>query len=210
MDTNGATAAVQGFGNVGQYAALHAQHMLGCKLVAVSDSAGGVINEEGMDAEALMRHKAETGRVADFPGSLPISNKDLLELPVDILFPAAIENVITKENAPRIRARISCELANGPQTPEADEILHANGVLFIPDLLANAGGVTASYFEMVQNVAFRLWTTERAHQELEQKMTDAFQEVHARAEREGTHMRMAAYMVAVERVAEAVRLRGWI
>jgi glutamate dehydrogenase (NAD(P)+) len=209
LDTAGARVAIQGFGNAGQFAAMLSQDMLGCKIVAVSDSSGGVIDDDGMDAHALVDHKLDTGSVQGFPGSDSITNGELLELPVDILYPAALENVITKENADKIRAKISCELANGPQTPEADEILHENGVLFIPDFLANAGGVTASYYEMVQNITNHYWDAEKANEELDRKMTNAFHEVYNRSQQEDVHMRLAAYMVAVERVAESVKLRGW-
>ncbi|MHC4480193.1 MAG: Glu/Leu/Phe/Val family dehydrogenase [Planctomycetota bacterium] len=210
IDTQGATAAIQGFGNAGQYAALLAEELLGCRIIAVSDTSGGIVDQDGFSAEALVKHKLENGAMASFPGAEQISNRQLLELPVDILFPAALENAITEANAPNIKARISCALANGPQTPEADEILYENGVFFIPDFLANAGGVAASYFEMVQNITNYYWTAERANQELERKMTAAFHNVYQCAQAEGVHMRMAAYMVAVQRVAEAVRLRGWV
>ena len=210
LDTEGATVAIQGFGNAGQYAALLSQSMLGCKIVAVSDSRGGIINGKGMDARGLVDHKLETGKVGGFPGADDITNEELLEMDVDILFPAALENVITAENAPDISAKISCELANGPQTPEADAILHENGVLFIPDFLANAGGVTASYYEMVQNITNNYWTAEKANDELDRKMTSAFHSVYNRAQKEGVDMRMAAYLVSVERVAESVKLRGWV
>ncbi|MFW6279520.1 MAG: Glu/Leu/Phe/Val family dehydrogenase, partial [Planctomycetota bacterium] len=133
LSTRGASVAIQGFGNAGQYAALLSQELLGCRIVAVSDSRGGIINTDGMEARALVDHKLETGKVGGFPGADDISNEDLLQLDVDILYPAALENVITEENADGIQAKISCELANGPQTPEADAILHENGVLFIPD-----------------------------------------------------------------------------
>ena len=209
LNTQGATVAIQGFGNAGQYAALLSEELLGCEIIAVCDSRGAIINEEGMEARALVDHKLKTGQVADFPNSEPLETS-LLELPVDILYPAALENVITEENASQIKAKISCELANGPQTPEADDILHENGVLFIPDFLANAGGVTASYYEMVQNITNEYWTAERANEALDRKMSDAFHAVYQRAQGEGVNMRLAAYLVAVERVAEAVRLRGWV
>lgn len=210
INTDGVTAAIQGFGNAGQYAALLGSELLGLKIIAASDSRGGIIDQNGLEPEALVAHKRQTGMVKDFKGAQPISNEDLLELPVDILFVAAMENVITAENAPRIKARISCELANGPQTPEADEIVHENGVFFIPDLLASAGGVTASHFEMVQNISNYYWTAERANEELDRKMTTAFRQVYECAQNENVHMRLAAHMVAVQRVAEAVRLRGWV
>lgn len=210
LDTEGASVAIQGFGNAGQYAALLSQEMLGCKIVAVSDSRGGIINENGMDARALVDHKLESGKVGGFPEAEEFTNEELLELDVDVLYPAALENVITEENAANIQAKISCELANGPQTPAADEILHDNGVLFIPDFLANAGGVTASYYEMVQNITNNYWTAEKANEELDRKMTSAFHAVYNRANEESVNMRMAAYMVSVERVAESCKLRGWV
>lgn len=210
LDTQGASVAIQGFGNAGQYAALLAQELLGCKVIAVSDTSGGIVNEGGMAPEVLIKHKLETGAVSGFPDAEPISNANLLELPVDILFVAALENAITEQNAPRIRARLSCELANGPQTPEADQIVHEKGIFFIPDCLANAGGVTASYFEMVQNQSSYYWTAERANEELDRKMTTAFHQVYECARAEKVHMRLAAHMIAVRRVAEAVRLRGWV
>ncbi len=210
IPTEGATVAVQGFGNAGQHAALLAEELLGCRVIAVSDSRGGVMCADGIEARAAVDHKLKTGAVAEFPGTEPVTNEDLLELDVDILFLAALENVVTEGNADRIKARISCELANGPQTPEADEVLHANGVFFIPDFLANAGGVTASYHEMVQNLTTLYWTAEQANEELDAAMTRAFHAVYECAQSEGTHMRTAAYIVAVQRVAEAVRLRGWV
>jgi glutamate dehydrogenase (NAD(P)+) len=209
IETQGTTVAIQGFGNAGQYAATLAEELLGARVVAASDSRGGVMNMEGMDARALVKHKLETGAVAGFAESAPVSNADLLELPVDTLILAALENAITADNAPRVKARISCELANGPQTPEADAILHERGVFFIPDFLANAGGVTASYFEMVQNITGYYWAVDRANEELDRKVTAAFRQVYNCAVQERVHMRLAAYMVAVARVAEAVRLRGW-
>ena len=159
---------------------------------------------------AVVDHKLKTGTVIGFPGAKPISNEELLELDVTVLFPAALENVITKENAPRIKAKISCELANGPTTPEADLILHQNGVFVIPDFLANAGGVTVSYFEQVQNTYNYYWDLEKVHKELDKKMTKAFHDVYEMHKKHNVHMRLAAYMVAVSRVAEAVKLRGWV
>jgi len=210
IDTDGASAAIQGFGNAGQHAALLGAELLGLKIIAASDSRSGIIDQNGLDPQALVRHKLQTDMVEGFGGARPISNEDLLELPVDVLFVAALENVITAENAPRIKARISCELANGPQTPEADEILHNNGVFFIPDILANAGGVTASHFEMIQNITNYYWPVERTNEELDRKMTTAFHQVYECAQSEKVHMRLAAHMVGVQRVAEAVRLRGWV
>lgn len=210
IKTENATAAIHGFGNAGQFAAILGEELLGLRIVAVGDSRGAIINEKGLNAHALVNHKLTTGAVADFPQADAITNEELLELPVDILFPSAIENAITAENAPRIKAKMTCELANGPQTPEADEILAENGILFLPDMLANAGGVTVSYFEIVQNRSNYYWPIERVHEELDKRMTRAFHEVYEFCTTEKVHMRTAAYVKAVERVAEAVRLRGWV
>ncbi|MBD3285286.1 glutamate dehydrogenase [candidate division WOR-3 bacterium] len=210
VDPNG-TYAIQGFGNAGQFAALlHKEVLGGGKLVAVSDSRGGIYVEDGMDPEAIVKYKLETGKVADFPGSKPISNEELLELDVNVLYPAALENVITKENAPNIKAKISCELANGPTTPEADVILHEKGVHVIPDFLANAGGVTVSYFEQVQGMYNYYWPLEDVRKQLDAKMTKAYHSVYDMHSEKKVHMRLAAYLVAVNRVAEVVKLRGWV
>ena len=210
IDTKGGTAAIQGFGNAGQFGATLGEELLGLKIVAASDSRGGVYNPEGFDAKALVDHKLRTGRLEGFANSKPISNEELLELDVQILFPAALENAITSENADRIKAKISCELANGPTTPEADKILYENGVFVLPDFLANAGGVTVSYFEQVQNTYNYYWPLDEVHRRLDEKMTTAFHAVHDMCEQEEVHMRLAAYMVAVARVAEACKLRGWV
>jgi glutamate dehydrogenase (NAD(P)+) len=210
MDTRGATMAIQGFGNAGQFAAKLGPELLGAVVVAVSDSKGGIYNPQGLDPEAVIAFKKQTGTVVGYPEAEPISNEDLLELDVDILVPSALENVITAENATRIKARISAELANGPTTPEADHILHQNGVYVIPDFLCNAGGVTVSYFEMVQNAYDRYWSEKTVHERLDEKMTTAFHAVHQKAQELQVHNRLAAYCVAVERVAEAVKLRGWV
>jgi glutamate dehydrogenase (NAD(P)+) len=211
IDPSRASYAIQGFGNAGQFAAtLHPEVLGGGKLVAVSDSTGGVHNPNGIDPQKLVHHKLETGRVTDFPGTQPISNAALLELPVDILYPSALENMITDANAARIKAKIVCELANGPTTPEADAILHKNNVFVLPDFLANAGGVTVSYFEQVQNTYNYYWSLSDVHQQLDRKMTDAFNAVNKMRVSVSTHMRTAAYMVAVKRVAEACKLRGWV
>ncbi|MHC4610752.1 MAG: Glu/Leu/Phe/Val family dehydrogenase [Planctomycetota bacterium] len=211
LDPAKASYAVQGFGNAGQFAAtLHREILGGGKLIAVSDSRGGIINRNGIDPTAIVKHKLETGKVAGFPATEPISNEELLELDVDILYPSALENVITEENAARIRAKISCELANGPTTPEADKILHEKGVWVLPDFLANAGGVTVSYFEQVQNTYNYYWSLEDVQAQLDRKMTDAFHAVYQMHNKEKVHMRLAAYMVSVARVAEACKLRGWV
>ena len=208
LDLKGATVAIQGYGNAGYFAATLVTSLFGCKVVAVSDSRGGIINENGLDGEAVFEHKAKTGSVVDFPNSDPISNEDLLELDVDILIPAALENVITDENASNIKAGIICELANGPTTPEADDILYKNDVHMIPDFLANAGGVTVSYFEMVQNFYMYYWEENVVHERLDKKMTSAYHATLKASRKFNINMRQAAYVVAVERVVEAMRLRG--
>jgi glutamate dehydrogenase (NAD(P)+) len=209
FDPRGKTMAIQGFGNAGQYAALLGEELLGVKIVAVSDSKGGVYAPAGLVPSEIVAYKRATGSVVDFPGTEPISNSDLLELEVDILVPAALENQINEHNAPRIRALISAELANGPTTPEADEILYQNGVYVIPDFLCNAGGVTVSYFEMVQNAYNYYWDAETVKARLDEKMTEAFHAVHELARKLEVNNRKAAYCVAVRRVADAVHLRGW-
>jgi len=210
IKTEGATMAIQGFGNAGQYAALLGPELLGAKIVAVSDSKGGVYNPKGLDPKALLAHKNDTGSVADFPGADAVSNVELLELNVDILTPAALENQITRDNAPKIKAKISAELANGPTTLDADEILHENNVYVLPDFLCNAGGVTVSYFEQVQNAYGYYWKEAQVHQLLDEKMTDAFTAVANTADQYKVNNRVAAYVVSVGRVAEACKLRGWV
>jgi len=212
IELNGATCAIQGFGNAGQFAAILGSEILGLKVIAVSDSKGGVINRDGLDPRALVAHKEKHGSLTGFPGGEPISNEALLELDVDVLVPSALENQITAANAERVKAKISLELANGPTTPEADKILHKNGVFVLPDFLANAGGVTVSYFEQVQNTQNFYWSLEEVHSMLDRKMTKAFHGVYDMLNRFGgkVHMRQAAYLVAVSRVAEACKLRGWV
>ncbi len=210
IDLSQATMAVQGYGNAGSFTALLGQQLYGCQVIAVSDTGGAVINEAGMDAQALIDHKARTGTVADFPEADSISNGDLLGLDVDVLWPAALENVITGDNAGAIRAKILAEAANGPTTPAADPILYENDVHVIPDFLCNAGGVTVSYFEMVQNASRDQWTESHIHQRLDQKMTQAYHAVLDMAKARQVDMRTAAYLVAIRRVADAVQLRGWV
>lgn len=210
LKLEGATAAIQGYGNAGTFAHKLATELLGLKVIAVSDSKGGVYNPAGLNYQGLLGFKQETGSVVGFPGGEFISNEELLELPVTVLFPAALENVIRQENAPRIKARILAELANGPTTPEADPILCDRGVYVIPDFLCNAGGVTVSYFEMVQNAYDYYWDLPTVHQRLDAKMTTAFHAVHEMAEQRRVHNRLAAYLVAIKRVADAMHLRGWV
>jgi glutamate dehydrogenase (NAD(P)+) len=210
LELEGATCAIQGYGNVGSYAHRLAHEMLGMRVIAVSDEFGGIENEHGLEPDVVSEHMRRTGKVIDCPETDPISNKELLEMKVDVLIPAAIENQITSENASRIQAGIIAELANGPTTPEADKILAEKGIYIIPDFLCNAGGVTVSYFEMVQNGYQYYWDEELVHQRLDQKMTTAFYGVHEMAQAKNVDNRVAAYLVAVNRVAEAVRLRGWV
>ncbi len=210
MDLRGKTAAIQGYGNAGSFAHQLAEDILGMKVVAVSDSRGGIIDTNGLDYESTFAHKTNSGAVANYPGSDAISNEELLELDVDVLFPSALENVITEKNAANIKAKISAELANGPTTPEADDILYDKGVYVIPDFLCNAGGVTVSYFEMVQNGYQYYWSEEMVHERLDLKMTKAYYAVQRMAEAKNVNNRVAAYLVAVDRVAQAVRLRGWV
>ena len=211
MDVSSVTYAVQGFGNAGQFGAtLHPEILGGGTLIAASDSRGGIMCKNGLDPQALVKHKLETGAVGGFPGSDPISNEDLLELECHVLYPAALEGVITEKNAGNIKAKVICELANGPTTPEADKILFEKGTFVIPDFLANAGGVTVSYFEQVQNTYNYYWTLEDIHQQLDRKMTEAFRTVHEMSTKAKVHNRLAAYIVAVTRVAEACKIRGWV
>jgi glutamate dehydrogenase (NAD(P)+) len=210
LNLEGGTAAIQGYGNAGYYAQLLGEELLGLKVVAVSDSKGAVLKKDGLEYELVKAHKDETGTCVGLSDCETFTNEELLELDVDVLIPAALENVITVENAGRVRAKIVAELANGPTTPEADQILHDNGVYVIPDFLCNAGGVVVSYFEQVQNAYNYYWTLEEVHDRLDQKMTAAFHAVHNTAQAKGVHNRLAAYLVAVERVAGAMRLRGWV
>ena len=211
IDWDGASYAVQGFGNAGQFGAtLHREILGNSKFVAASDSRGGVYCKDGMDPQALVDYKKSNGSLAGFPGAEPISNEELLELDVDCLYPSALENVITHANAQNIKARLICELANGPTTPEADQILHENGRIVLPDFMANAGGVTVSYFEQVQNTYNYYWDLDLVHERLDRKMTEAFDAVWETAAEAKVHMRLAAYLVSVQRVARAVQDRGWL
>ncbi len=210
LDLSKATAAVQGYGNAGYYIARLLRSELGCNVCAVSDSKGGICCTGGLDPDAVCTYKAETTSVIDYPETECMTNEDLLEMDVDILCPSALENVITAENAPRIKARIVAELANGPTTPEADDILHEKGVHILPDFLCNAGGVTVSYFEMVQNFYMYYWMEEEVYEQLDRKMTAAYYAVYETSKEYNINMRQAAYVIAVKRVVEAMRARGWI
>jgi glutamate dehydrogenase (NAD(P)+) len=210
IDLKGKTAAIQGYGNAGMFAHQLGQELLGLKTVAVSDSKGGIYYEKGLDPDAVMAHKGRTGSVIDFPGAKNISNAELLALEATVLFPAALENQITGQNASDVKATVLAELANGPTTPEADAILQKSGIFVIPDFLCNAGGVTVSYFEQVQNSYNYYWPTEEVYGKLDEKMTVGFQSMYDMAQAYRVNNRVAAYLVAVSRVAEAVRTRGWV
>ena len=210
IDLENTTIAVQGYGNAGYYMAKISSEEYGMKVVAVSDSKGGIYNSDGLNADEVFKWKMEHGSVKDFPGATNITNEDLLELDVEILAPSAIENVITKDNADKIKAKLVAEVANGPVTPEADGILHEKGIFQIPDFLCNAGGVTVSYFEWVQNLYGYYWTLEEVHKRLDDKMTKAFHDVYEVHKEKNIHMRDAAYVVAVSRVYQAMKDRGWV
>jgi glutamate dehydrogenase (NAD(P)+) len=207
LSLKGATAAVQGFGNVGSYLSRFLVQD-GAKVVAISDSAGGVYNPSGIDVEAALARKRETGSIGGLPGTEPISNDDLLLLDVDVLAPCALEQVISESNADRIKASIIVEGANGPLTPAADQILEQNGVLILPDILANAGGVIVSYFEWVQGLQEYFWKEDEVNAKLNDIVTRAFNETWATHESRNLPMRLAAYGLAVQRVAEATVTRG--
>ncbi|MDO8689126.1 MAG: Glu/Leu/Phe/Val dehydrogenase [Dehalococcoidia bacterium] len=205
LPLQGARVAVQGFGNVGSVAALCLQNM-GCRVIAISDSRGGAYREDGLDIKEAIRHKESGGELSDFADK--ITNEDLLELSCDVLVPAAMENQITAQNASRIKAKVVAEAANGPVTPEADVILSENCVLLLPDILCNAGGVLVSYFEWVQDLQAFFWKEGEIRAKLESVMVGAFNDVYRMAQEKGADMRLAANMLAVSRVAEAMASRG--
>ncbi len=210
IDLSKATVAIQGYGNAGYFAHKLVEELFGSKVIAVSDSKGGILNTNGLKFEETYKFKMKNKTVVGFPGTDKISNEELLELDVDVLIPAALENVITDKNANKIKGKIIVELANGPTTPEADKILHENGKFVIPDFLANAGGVTVSYFEWVQNLSGYYWSLEEVHEKLDKKMTKAFYETYQEYEKRKVHPRLAAYLLSVQRVIEAMKLRGWV
>ncbi|CAH8705232.1 Glu/Leu/Phe/Val dehydrogenase [Paenibacillus thiaminolyticus] len=203
-----ATVAIQGFGNAGRIAARLLAD-LGATIVAVSDSRGGIYAPNGLDLDRVEQLKDEA-TILEYGQDFHVSNEQLLELDVDILIPAALENVITKENAPRIKARIVAEAANGPTTPEADAILNQKGCIVIPDILANAGGVTVSYFEWVQNLMNYYWSEEEVLDKLQTNMVKSYEAVRDMANEYNTDLRTAAYMISLQRVTEAMRARGWV
>ena len=208
ISLKGARVVVQGYGNAGSIAA-RLLHEMGTKVIAISDSRGGIINtKEGINPLKAEERKSKKGTVVGLPDTSKISNEDLLTTPCDILVPAALENQITLANAHRIQAKIIAEAANGPTTPGADQVLYKNGIMVLPDILANAGGVTVSYFEWVQGLQSYFWTEDEVNQRLSGIMVKAFGEVLKRSKEFGVNMRTAAYILAVGRVAEATRLRG--
>jgi glutamate dehydrogenase (NAD(P)+) len=207
INLNGARVAVQGFGNAGSIAA-RLLHEDGAKIIAVTDTKGGIFNPNGFDPAAALKHKEETGSVIGFKDTEFISNADVLTLACEILVPAALENQINLDNAHLIKARIVAEAANGPVTPGADRVLFDKGIFDIPDILANAGGVTVSYFEWVQDQYGFFWTDKEVNQYLEKTMVNAFHEVYEKAQQYKVHLRTGAYCLAVSRVAEATRIRG--
>ena len=207
MPLKGARVSIQGYGNAGSIAA-RLFYNEGCKIVAVSDTRGGIYNESGFDPASVLRYKQERGSVVGFPGAQAVSVEDVLEVPCDVLVPAAKEGVITKANAARVQARIVSEAANGPTTPEADKILFNRGTLVIPDILANAGGVTVSYFEWVQDLQSFFWGVEEITAKLEVIMNRSYAAVADKADQFSCDLRLAANMLAISRVAEATQIRG--
>jgi glutamate dehydrogenase (NAD(P)+) len=206
----GATVAIQGFGNVGENAAFLAHPLCECRVIAVSDSGGGVVNREGLDIPKLREHKKKTGSIKNSGLGDDITNKQLLGLDVDILIPAALENAISMDNADSIKARIIAEFGNGPITAEADTHLYAKGVRIIPDVLCNAGGVIVSYFEMVQNLNMDHWEQDAVHSRLKMYMTETYRMVYNMATSNNISLRRAAYSRAMEHMVEAMKMRGWI
>jgi glutamate dehydrogenase (NAD(P)+) len=207
MDPARCTVAVQGFGNVGSVSAQLMQHA-GFKVCAVSDVTGGIYSADGIDVDALLEHRRRTGAIADFRDTRSVSNNELLQLPVDVLVPAALENVITPRNAEQIHARLIVEGANGPTTPDADSVLERRGVTVVPDILANSGGVTVSYFEWVQDLQSLFWEEGEINRRLEKVLQRAYGQMVEQSKRHGASMRLGAYLVAVKRVADATAVRG--
>jgi glutamate dehydrogenase/leucine dehydrogenase len=207
INMNGATVVVQGFGNAGQFAAQLVEEQ-GAKVIAVSDTQGAIINKNGFSVNELIKFKLENKSIHDFPGSTEISNDELLTTECTILIPAALENQITKDNASKIKTKIVAEAANGPTTPEADQIFYESNILVIPDVLANSGGVTVSYFEWLQNLRREYWSEAEVNERLDVIMTKAFAEVYDTHQKYNTNMRTASIALAVNRVADAIKLRG--
>ncbi len=204
----GGTVAVQGFGNAGSVAANILHDEQGATIVAVSDSKGGIQKADGLNPKAVEAHKAKTGSVVGFPGSKPISNEEILEVKADVLIPAALENQLTGKNAGNVKAKIVAEAANGPTLPEADKVLFEKKITVLPDILANAGGVTVSYFEWAQDIQGFFWPLAEVNSRLERVMVQSYQDVHKAAVEHKVHNRTAAYALAIRRVVDAIRIRG--
>jgi glutamate dehydrogenase (NAD(P)+) len=207
LNMHTATVAVQGFGNAGQFAAQFLEEQ-GAKVIAVSDSKGGVYNKNGIQIGALRKHKEKKGSVVGFPESKLITNEEVLETDCTLLIPAALENQITKKNAPKISAKVVAEAANGPTTPEADDILYKNKTLVIPDVLANGGGVTVSYFEWLQNLRRESWSENQVNEMLDKNITRAFSDVYTTHDKYQVNMRKASTVLAINRVVDAIKIRG--
>jgi len=210
LDLEKATVAIQGFGNVGENAALLAHPLCGCRVVAVSDSSGGVMNRDGLDIRKLKDHKRKTGSIRNSGLGEEITNKQLLGLDVDILIPAALENAITRVNMGDVRAKIIAEFANGPTTAEADDPMYARGITIIPDILCNAGGVIVSYLEMVQNLNMDHWEKEVIDTRLKKTITETYRAVNGLSRENKISLRRASYSLAVLHVVEAMKVRGWL
>ena len=209
IDIKGATYAVQGFGNVGFYTAYYA-HKDGAKIVAFSNTDVAIYNENGIDMEKVIKDFEENGRIIENKGyGKDITNAELLELEVDVLAPCALENQITSENADRIKAKVITEGANGPTTPEADEILFKKGITVIPDILANSGGVVVSYFEWVQNLQSYYWSFDEVQQKEDALLSKAFEDVWKIADEYKVDLRNAAYMKSIDTISKAMKVRGW-
>ena len=209
IDFKGASIAVQGLGNVGSHTALNLQK-LGGKIVAVCEWNGSIYDEKGLDINALVAYMKQNKKIVGFPGSKEITKAEFFALPVDILVPAALENQITAEVAETIRAKLVCEAANGPTTPDGDEVINKKGLLLTPDILTNAGGVTVSYFEWVQNLYGYYWTEKEVEEKEERAMVEAFNSIYAIKEEYNVSMREAAYMFSIKKVAAAMKVRGWL
>lgn len=209
LDPESSTVVVQGFGNAGYNFARLAHHG-GFRVVAVSDSRGGIYNEAGLDPEKVMEHKKESGSVVGYNGAEDVGNEDILEILCGVLVPSALENQITSDNANKIKTQVVLELANGPTMPEADEILFKNGVHVVPDILANAGGVTVSYFEWLQNINNEKWTRDQVWQKLEPMMKNSFENIWAKHRELDTDLRRAAFALALERISTAIRAKGLV
>jgi len=207
LKLKGATVAIQGFGNVGYHAAQAAVD-LGLKVVAVSDSSGAICCQKGLNPAAVLAHKEKTGSVLNYKGCINLTNEELLETECDVLIPAAMENQLKQSNADKVKAKLVVEAANGPTTPDADRILGEKKICLVPDILANSGGVTVSYFEWVQNLTREHWTLEEVNRKLETKMTKAFNDVYTLSQKEESDMRTAALMLGVGRVANAIKVLG--